>query len=1488
MLSQFCPISFFTAFISSAKYFLTRAKRIAVILAILAGCLSTPATASSCSSTINSCISDCTTQNGDYYCPASCAAAISLSCGSWNSPSGYDGEAIEDILVTGRRFSVYDIKPGSYEYDLIRNSGGDSIQLPPLNADGGGQPPTPAGMNPTVTNNDDCDTPRNKTALPVILSTGYKVLDEIDYVASGDFGLYIDRHYSLNSAGGMWGRNWHSVLDNRLKFKFTDATETWCFSAVGFLSAECSRSMTGSTLEYVIYSKGAAHYKFEFREQAQIWQVEGIPSSKMALTRNANQTWSLKHEDGRVETYHKNGRLQSIKSINYIHWSLAYDSEASNKLQTLTHSSGRKITFGWDGNKVSSITDDFGHEISYDYGIRLEKVTYANGDEKEYIYTGYKIDGITINGVQHTEYTYHTPTNSGPPYDGDRVKTSGMVLGVEKSTFIYEPNKTIVTNAKGGKTTYVYDNPGTKRLKNIQRDATTQCPGASAVSEYIGNTSQLLYKEDGKGARTSYTYDYASRIKTEYFNGRTKEYVWDSQNRLSKERLWYGAIPGVTCKTGELCPAAGSIPLREVIYTYYGAEAHHRLKSVSVKDESGVERTTTYTYTFHPNNLVHTKTVDGPRSDVADTVTYIYSTAGDLVSILDSDGIGSTYSYDGTGDRPTTITDANGVETGYEYDGKYRLLNLTLDKNGTNPIVTNYEYNGLDKLTKINYPNSGYISHTYDAAGRLIKTRRPLNLGTPFTDRWVEYEYDLLSNLTAEKEVFPINSSVCAPSCPPGTGIPPAVSVNRSHQYDNDGNLTADLGWAGRKWNYTYDENKNLVTSKDALNRLTTFTYTPDNVIDTATNHLNEVVDYGYDDAGILDSVEDPRNLTTDYLNNGVGERDSLTSPDTNHTSYTHLPNGLVSSSTQANGVVTTFTYDAQNRLTNIVAAGQGKPTQTIQYTYGDSSNDCLNGIGRLCSVSGSSGMITYGYTRLGQIKTQTSIINAVSYTITYDYDVYGRLHIETYPNGVKLRYGTDIHHKNNRVEAYVNGSWLDVITDTTKDNPTHNTFEFGNGLARSLGHDADGLIRTIKTAGIQDLTVDYNLGGEIEKITNAINTTATQDFTYDGASRLKTVTSGLGNQSWTYDANGNRLSHTKGGVTNNYTIASTNNRLSNVSGGLTRSYQYDPNGNTASVGATTPWYYYTYDAFNHLSKYDYPTSYTSVSYRYNAYNQRIFKDAIYRYSKQSSHYLYHQDGRLAGEGGMTWYNGNVVSGSTAITSTYIHFKGQVVGLVRNNQLYFVHNDHLGRPEVITNSGQSVVWRANNEAFDRKVTTNSIGGFNIGFPGQYYDNESGLWYNWHRYYDASIGRYLQSDPTGLEGGINTYVYVENNPILFIDPKGLTKDQAACALKLAMENNPDLDVPNTIAIAYWFGGEDTAVTNPITKGITLSSFYLGDLDQTGVYSLYKTIVHESLHRTMGRMDMIKRPFNHPDIYDEADRRAKEFLDPASQNSCICGG
>jgi RHS repeat-associated protein len=121
---------------------------------------------------------------------------------------------------------------------------------------------------------------------------------------------------------------------------------------------------------------------------------------------------------------------------------------------------------------------------------------------------------------------------------------------------------------------------------------------------------------------------------------------------------------------------------------------------------------------------------------------------------------------------------------------------------------------------------------------------------------------------------------------------------------------------------------------------------------------------------------------------------------------------------------------------------------------------------------------------------------------------------------------------------------------------------------------------------------------------------------------------------------------------------------------------------------------------------------------------------------------------------------------------SYIWFAGEMVALVSNNTVHSVYSDHLGRPLSVVNPARTTVWSARLQAFDRTVQTDQIAGMNVGFPGQYFDAESGLYYNWHRYYDPSVGRYTQSDPIGLAGGINTYAYVKGNPISLVDPMGL--------------------------------------------------------------------------------------------------------------------
>jgi RHS repeat-associated protein len=109
---------------------------------------------------------------------------------------------------------------------------------------------------------------------------------------------------------------------------------------------------------------------------------------------------------------------------------------------------------------------------------------------------------------------------------------------------------------------------------------------------------------------------------------------------------------------------------------------------------------------------------------------------------------------------------------------------------------------------------------------------------------------------------------------------------------------------------------------------------------------------------------------------------------------------------------------------------------------------------------------------------------------------------------------------------------------------------------------------------------------------------------------------------------------------------------------------------------------------------------------------------------------------------------------------------------LKNASYHYLISDHLGTPQLAINSTGEQSWKINSDAFgNSELDANNQITMNLRFPGQYYDAETGLAYNYFRDYDAKTGRYIQSDPIGLEGGINTYGYVGGNPLVYSDPTG---------------------------------------------------------------------------------------------------------------------
>jgi RHS repeat-associated protein len=181
--------------------------------------------------------------------------------------------------------------------------------------------------------------------------------------------------------------------------------------------------------------------------------------------------------------------------------------------------------------------------------------------------------------------------------------------------------------------------------------------------------------------------------------------------------------------------------------------------------------------------------------------------------------------------------------------------------------------------------------------------------------------------------------------------------------------------------------------------------------------------------------------------------------------------------------------------------------------------------------------------------------------------------------------------------------------------------------------------------------------------------------------------------------------------------------------------------------------------------------------YSYNALGQRTHK--LRTTATGTVQFVYHYDlgGRLIAE---TRPNGTLVR-------SYLWADDEPVAQIQNKpalaaeELVYLHTDALGTPRLATDATQTVVWRFESQAFGTGKPETDPDGNGVGtqvrlrFAGQYYDAESGLHYNWNRYYDPRTGRYVTSDPIGLEGGLNTYAYVLNNPAKYYDFSGLYPD-----------------------------------------------------------------------------------------------------------------
>ena len=597
---------------------------------------------------------------------------------------------------------------------------------------------------------------------------------------------------------------------------------------------------------------------------------------------------------------------------------------------------------------------------------------------------------------------------------------------------------------------------------------------------------------------------------------------------------------------------------------------------------------------------------------------------------------------------------------------------------------------GANKIDYIILPEGNKIDYDYDVYGNLITIKD--NAGNS-----INYAFDSEGNRLKEE----IKDTL-------GT-----LQKTLSYQYDTLNRLSKIVNPDSTYTQYGYDFRGNRTSLRTPNSSLTTYSYDALNRLITVIQPGNINTSYEYNSSNNLTKVTDANNNTTTYKMDDKGRVYQAISPDTGTTNYQYDPVGNMINKMDAKGVTISYVYDALNRLTKI-----DFPTDTdIVYVY----DNCVNGKGRLCSMTDASGTTVYEYTAKGQVRKETKTIDSIQYVTQYAYDQNGNLKTMTYPSGRVITYNVT----NDRVTSVLNNAANLATNINYKPFGGISSLTYGNGLAGSISYDNQYRVTSITAGAVMNLSYPtYDANGNITAMNNVLDATKNKSFTYDALDRLSSATaSGIwGSLAWTYDGVGNRQTENS----NTYTYASNTNKLTGANG---KAFGYDGNGNTTTENSRV----YTYNQNQRLIQV--VDGAMTAGYAYNGNGQRVKKVV----NGMTTVFHYNLVGQLIAESNSTG----------ATTAEYVYLNGQPLAKIEGASTYYYHNDHLATPQKMTDSTGQVVWSADYKPFGEATTTVSTITNNLRFPGQYYDQETGLNYNYFRDYNPMIGRYVEPDRINL-------------------------------------------------------------------------------------------------------------------------------------------
>lgn len=1152
---------------------------------------------------------------------------------------------------------------------------------------------------------------------PIDLVSGNKYRAETDFRVPGELGLSFTRHYNSTSAqGGAFGGGWsHSYETVLLRVERADVATITIAQADG---------------RRIVFRPDAAHDgKQRYRSVPIGYGIVEEDSTVLNLLRREEQApaslrpWRWRWFDGRQLWFDGRGALRRIEAANGEWIELDYDEHT--RLIRISDFAGRALQLAYWDHPADALAT-FGDASRALRGARYRLKSLALPDRRVIEY-GYDAHGqlARVRFPDGSQRGYEYANEGG----GLRLARVFNRLGELEADYRYAANGDAERSAPGdGATIEVQRTPNDTGGVSWLTDAT----GAKTSYRWrIANGHYQLLEARGPGctacpaSNVRYRYDEHGLVeRIEKLSPVSGHVEW-------AEILTRDAIGRIVERHRE---RGGS---RELIERYRYLDADPlarptRIERPSVAPGELHVFELTYNERGQPLELIESgfAPTDGGAgyTPIARRTTYAYYEAGDgaphligrlkwVDGPLPSDIDRVHFRYDARG-LLSQIRYSTGAAETFEYDAIGRIARyVPLD--GV-PVDVEHDSEGhLARLTRAGIA----LALRYDSEGRINELHDPI--GQRFVFKYDAAHLRAISDSEGNRIEFDAG--------PDGRPIPRRL-LNPDGTVSQE-NLNAPVSTTS----VVAQPFSPAVLSVIRLPVLQTWK--------TAASALIASVSADQTPRA-HETVLDERGLASHYRYDDFGRLIYAYNPDAGLLSLAYDEASRVIERRFGDGRSMRYTYDALSRVTHIEA-----DDERVSIEYG--------AFNKPARIGYSWGEELFEYDHAARVVRREQRIDGLRFVRAYRYDDLGRLTETTLSGGATLvyRYNGPLHAKPGVLSAIERKHLFGSTPIVSGLNDADDRFDrsnarFGNGLELSRELDRYGRLRRYGTPGVALFEIDTDPFGRIA----AAHDHRTRRFTYDHAGRLQHASlNGIDTAAFAYDESGNAriVSHNDTSTLLRIDAASNRVLARTEPNGRQLRYAYDDAGRTIAIGDRT----FDYDGFGRLARIA-DDGRLVAEYTYNTFGERIRK-VVYSGDTRSVTYFFYDGAKLVAE----------ANAQGQITKQFVYLRDRPVAMLQGSATYALHTDWRGTPVAATDDDRRVVWRAELDAVGHVRSTRGAITLPLRGSNQYFDVESGLHYNIHRYFDPATARYLTPDPIGQHGGLNLYAFAQDDSINFIDPLG---------------------------------------------------------------------------------------------------------------------